>query len=489
MVVRRALFFLSIVAVVCYGGILIWKTSFAVGGSDSSGYMNEAKAMAAGRVVQPIEALDRLELPDRFEGAFRPLAHEPGPRPRTMVPFYPPGFPLHLAWAGVLGNWEYAPFFVSPIAALLLVIATYFLGRELSLSRALAFLCAGIVGGSPILLFQGVQPMSDVVAALWAAVAVLFALKARSSPRYAAASGLAFGLAVLVRPANLVLALPLAFALPWSLSVGALFFSGALPCAAFLAAWNRALYGGALKTGYGGVLSGGGFGLRFFPERFPHYLGTISLMLSPLIPLGWLASSADGRISRRDRALLTAWFFAYLLLYSFWGPDHAWWYTRYLLPALPALVIAAVLAARDLLRRIADPSPRLAPWVAASFLLVVTAAETWGYQRWGPLRVVNSQKVFPEACELAARKAGRPALVLASELSGALAYYTEVTPVRWENVTPGDFAVIVEHARRKGYGVFALLLDSEAGEAVAHAPGVWTFVERVQSATLWRLEP
>jgi hypothetical protein len=488
-IVRRALFFLSIVSVVCYGGLLIWKTSFAVGGSDSSGYANEAKAIAAGRLVQPIEALDRLDLPDRFADAFRPLAHEPGPRPRTMVPYYAPGFPLHLAAAGVFGNWAWAPFFVSPIAALLLVIATYFLGRELLLSRALAFLCAAIVGGSPILLFQGVQLMSDVVAGLWAAAAVLFALKARSNARYAAASGLAFGLAVLVRPPNLVLLMPLAFALPWTLPAGLLFVSGGLPCASFLTAWNRSLYGSAFETGYAGVLATGGFAWQFFPERFPHYLGNVSLMLSPLLPLGWIAATADGRIPGRDRALLATWFGSYLLLYSFWGPDHAWWYTRYLIPALPGLVIAAVLAARDLLRRIAQRSTRLAAWIAAAFLVVVAAAETWGYQEWRPLRFGNGQRVYPEACELAARKTGGPAVVVSMEFSGALAYYTRTTPLRWDYLKPGDFGVVVEHARQKGYGIFALILDTEADEAVAHAPGPWTFVGRIRTATLWRLEP
>jgi hypothetical protein len=406
-----------------------------------------------------------------------------------MVPYYPPGFPLHLAAAGTFGNWAWAPFFVSPIAALLLVITTYFLGRELSLSRALAFLCAAILGGSSILLFQGVQPMSDAVAGLWAAAAMLFGLKARSHSRYAAASGLAFGLAVLVRPANVVLIVPIAFALPWSLPAALLFVSGGLPCAAFLMAWNSALYGGAFETGYAGVLSGGGFGWRFFPERFPHYLGNVSLLLSPLIPLGWLAAPADRRIPGRDRALLMTWFGGYLLLYSFWGPDHAWWYTRYLIPALPGLVIAAVLAARDLLRRIAERTPRLAAWVAVTFLVVVAAAETWGYQTWGPLRVANGQRVFPEACELTARKAGGPAVVVSMDFSGALAYYTRTTPVRWDCLQPGDFAVVVEHARRKGFGVFALLLDQEAKEAVVHAPGAWTFVGRIQHATLWRLEP
>ena len=192
---------------------------------------------------------------------------------------------------------------------------------------------------------------------------------------------------------------------------------------------------------------------------------------------------------RRDRALLTTWFGSYLLLYSFWGPDHAWWYTRYLIPALPGLVIAAVLAARDLLRRIAERSARLAAWIAAAFLVVVAAAETWGYQTWGPLRIGNGERVYPEACEFASRKAEGPAVVVSMQFSGALAYYTRTTPVRWDRLEPGDIAVVAEHARRKSYGVFALLLDAEATEAVEHAPGEWTFVGRVQNATLWRLTP
>ena len=153
-----------------------------------------------GQVIQPVLMLDRLELPDRFVRAFMPLAHEPGPRPKTMVPYYPPGYPMHLAAAGILGGWEFAPHFVSPLAALLFVVATYFLARELGLSRLLALVSAAILAGCAVLLYQAVQAMSDVTAALWATVAVVFALRSRKRDVWAAAAGAAFGMAVLVRP-------------------------------------------------------------------------------------------------------------------------------------------------------------------------------------------------------------------------------------------------------------------------------------------------
>ena len=89
---------------------------------------------------------------------------------------------------------------------------------------------------------------------------------------------------------------------------------------------------------------------------------------------------------------------------------------------------------------------------------------------------------------MANQKTGETALVLSSEFSGALRFYTRTTPVRWHCLKPGDFAVLVEHGRRQGYGIFILLFDSEAREAMAHAPGRWAFVGRVHNATLWRLE-
>ena len=215
-----------------------------------------------------------------------------------MVPFYPPGFSLHFAAAGVLFGWDHAPFFVSPLAGLLLVLLTYLLARELLLSQPLAFASAAILGAAAVLLMQAEQAMSDVVAALWVAAALLFALRSRKREAWAMAAGAAFGMAVLVRPSNAIAAIPLLLALDWRLRTLTLFVTGGLPLAAFQCWWNGILFGAPLRTGYGGL---GDFRLANFPPRFSHYSRTLAQMFSPLIPLGWLGLAGNRRVAIRDR--------------------------------------------------------------------------------------------------------------------------------------------------------------------------------------------
>lgn len=488
---RRALFYLSIVAAVGYGGLLIWKTSFAVGGSDSSGYANTAKMLAAGRIVEPISAPGFFGLPGLFDHAFIPLAFELGRQPHTMVPYYPPGYPLHLAAAGILGGWEYAPFLVSPLAALALLLTTYGLARELSLSRPLAAIAAGILGGCAVLLFQAVQPMSDVVAAVWASASILFALRARRRDAWALLSGAALGLAVLTRPSNILLLAPLAFALPWRPRTVTLFASAGLPFAAFHMAWNAKTFGSPWTTGYSGQL-GEGLAWSNFPQRFVHYVRTLSRMVSPLVLLGWLGVGADRQLPGRDRALLFAWFASYFGFYCFWGPYEAWWYTRYLLPALPALVIAAVAVARDVLR--VRESSR-GPWrirfaLAGAVLLfaVVGLAEYRSIRDWQPIGISESQRIFPLSMDLVRRHVPDRSLIVSMEFSGALRYYTNFQVVRWDWLEPADLPVLRARAEAKGYRLYALLFPWEEKDLPAHAPGKWKKVGEVREAILWELE-
>ena len=133
-----ALIFVVSLAFLGYAWLLLFHTSFAAGGSDSSGYVNTARLITTGRVVEPIEGLKRLDLPDGFARLFIPLGFEPGPRPGTMVPYYPPGLPILMAISSLAGGWNYGPFLVSPLAGLLGLFLSYLVGRELGLSRALA---------------------------------------------------------------------------------------------------------------------------------------------------------------------------------------------------------------------------------------------------------------------------------------------------------------------------------------------------------------
>ena len=109
-----ALIFVASVAFLAYAWLLFYSLARVVRRRRVRQLRLRQRGAAdlAGRVVEPVEALKHLT---HWCGLFIPLAFEPGPRPATMVPFYPPGMPLHVAFAALVGGWNYGPFVVSPL--------------------------------------------------------------------------------------------------------------------------------------------------------------------------------------------------------------------------------------------------------------------------------------------------------------------------------------------------------------------------------------
>src|SRR5258707_13173931 len=106
-----------VIAAVLYGRMLFVHRSTGAGGSDSSGYLNEARMIAAGKTSIPIRLLGTLHLPPEFGYDFTPLGFAQSRRlPSHMVPTYPPGLPAHFAIAGAIGGWSQAPFLMPLIA-------------------------------------------------------------------------------------------------------------------------------------------------------------------------------------------------------------------------------------------------------------------------------------------------------------------------------------------------------------------------------------
>ena len=89
-----------------------------------------------------------------------------------------------------------------------------------------------------------------MLATTWCLAAMWAALRARRDRRWAAACGVAFGIAVLIRPTNAVLLPALVVLLGFDWRRLGLAVVGGLPCVAWLAVYNHSLYGGALRSGY-----------------------------------------------------------------------------------------------------------------------------------------------------------------------------------------------------------------------------------------------
>jgi hypothetical protein len=468
-----------------YGSFLIRHASHGVGGADSSGYINTARRMRAGTLVERPRGLNRLGLPDDLAQIFIPLGFLTGPRPGTMAPLYPPGFPAHLLAAATLAGWSAGPFLVSPLAAALSVLLLYLLGRDLGLPRLACAAAAAILAAWPVFLFQALQPMSDVVATLWGIAAIFCARRARDRTAWALASGAAFGVAVLVRPTIAVLALPLAFALPLRAPTLALFAVGGVPFAGLFAAYNLSCYGSIFNSGYGKTGHFGAFALSNFLPQIRYYTLQVFQTLSPLVPLAWLAVPADRCTDSRDRALLVTWFGAFLLLFSFYGPYESFIFVRFLLPGTPALVLGAALVARRVLP--GSPGQRVA--LATIVCLAVLALEVSSARRIGVLRIIEDQSIYPQACLWADQVIPRRSVALSMQVSGSLEYYTDVTYARWDFFQPESFARFRGRIEAAGYRLTALLFPFEEEELLKHAPGHWKKVATLREVALWELPP
>jgi hypothetical protein len=187
--------------------------------------------------------------------------------------------------------------------------------------------------------------------------------------------------------------------------------------------------------------------------------------------------------------LLLVWFASFFLFYCFWGAYETWWYTRFLLPAIPALVLGSLLAARDWLRpREGRGGAALARALVAAAFALVLASETYWICDLHVLQFGEGEKVYAEASRWAETKVPPHSLMVSMQMSGALRYYTNLIPVRWDRIDPEQVPVLREHARTHGYQWFALLFPFENEEPEKRLPWGWTKVGTLRNATLWRLD-
>lgn len=474
-----------------YAAALFHHTSFSVGGSDSSGYLNAARLFSSGRVAEPIRGLTRLGLPDDYAQIFVPLGYTTIERPRMMAPSYPPGLPLHMAVAGRLAGWSRAPFLVPPLTAVACLVLFWLLARELRLTRSFALAGCALLAFFPTFVFQALQPMSDVPATAWALAAVFAAYRARArgGVGWAALAGAAYGVGVLVRPTNALLLAPLIFALPVRPKAWFGFVAGGIPAAAFLLAYNAALFGSPWSTGYGSLLSGG-MAWENFPERARHYGYWIARLFTPVVPLGWLAVAADRRAPLRDRAVLLSWFGAFFLFYCFYAIYETWWYTRFLLVGVPALILGALVVARDLLVR-EERARRLKPLTAVATLLFAATlfVEIDFNEKNRVHRFYKSERIYPRACEMARRRVPGNGIVASMQMSGALHYYTPLTYAMQNWLLPERFAALRTETESRGYRWYALLSPFETEEVRKNLPGDWREIDRAGDVVLWELPP
>jgi hypothetical protein len=284
------------------------------------------------------------------------------------------------------------------------------------------------------------------------------------------------------------MALPVAIAIGWSPRRLGLVLAGGLPGLLALLAINHAAYGHALESGYGAI--GAEFHTDLIVPTFAYYGRWLPVLLSPVIILAPFVL-ATGSKWRRQEVMLFVWAAVFVVFYSAYRWTHEqWWFLRFLLPAAPALVIGGLCAARHLLAPAEARAP--ARWRLLGPLLVLLVALAFE---------VTQQSEFDEAKWIGhgERKYGRVAvwlkrelpansILLSSQVSGALFYFTDFTLVRYDEVTPFLVGPLLAAARSEHRGTFAVLFPFEK-DALSRIPAVWKRVGAVDDVEIWRVDP
>jgi hypothetical protein len=388
---------------------------------------------------------------------------------------------LLLAAANALGG-DFGTTLLLLVHGVGLVAVAYLLARNLGGSVTAAMLAALALAGSPLVLMFGRQAFSDVPAATWSAAALLLALSRRGGT--ALAAGICASVALLIRPTNALLALPLLLALggPRRQLQCAI---GGLPIAVGFLVFNASAYGGPFVTGYGDL--GEYLSPRWAGTTLWHYARWIPVVATPLVLLALAVPAA------RVRDHLAAWTHVTWIavlggFYAFYYFTHReWWYLRFLLPALPSLLALAAVGGAGLVRRMRFTAA--APLAAALSLAVILGNTHYWWKNFNLSNTGPSVRVYASLAELVRRHVPERGVVLTAEASGSLFYRLPHVLVRWDAIDrawPG-VRTAAESAGRPVYA--ALFTFEDEARFRAAAPGDWQLVAREGYATLWRLSP
>src|SRR5688572_5607839 len=438
--------------------------SHAVAASDQSGYVSEGALWARGTPRIDVGFSSHLPWPDAKD-TLMPLGYRIGAG-GAMVPTYAAGLPLLMALARVAGVC--GPFLVMPVSAAMLVFFTFMLGRRL-FDTGTALAGAALVACSPVMLFMSLTPMSDLPsAAFWIAA---LAMATRGTPASVVVAAIFSGVAIVIRPNLVPLAIfpwlmavvvrcqsfsvashslpakavshanqdvasafrrkATAVATLWSAGRTTLLFAAGSIWAPIAVAWiNNLLYGSPLSSGYGEVGPAFSFAnavanIKRYPSWWLESQGPIGLLC--LISL-WRRRG----VVLREFLVTIAFAVSAILLYLFYLPFDAWWYLRFVLPAIPVLLLLCADAVSWAARR----THTTLAIAMAVFMLLAGRHAFHFIQVHDVLGTGYGEERYPETALYIESALPADAVIIAMQHSGSIRYYTGKVIVRWDTLNP-----------------------------------------------------
>jgi len=432
--------------------------TYIAAGADTYGYVSQADLWLKGSVITPIPLASEAQWRDA-DWALTPLGYRPALRDGFMVPIYPIGLPLTMAaMKGVLGEW--GAYVISPLCGALLVWLTYLLGRSLHRPET-GLLAASALAFSPVFLFYLMVPMSDVPVSAWWTAAIVLALTPQSKWRLLASGGVT-ALALLTRPNLVVLVAPLAVLVVHgaesnTIRIKRLLWWG-IPAAAGalgVAASNTALYGSPWQSGYGSLAA------LYSPHyAWPNVVQFTTWLLrtqTPFIFLALLARTWHARWCVAFAACVFACYVCYL-------PFDNWTYLRFLLPAIPMLVVAASETLVTFVRRHGLPNG-----VVLAAALILACVGLW--QGRAAFSIGSVEARYRAAADVV-RTLPADAVVVSNLHSGSIRSYANRMTLRYEWLGANEYADALRTLRGHGHQLYALLDGAEVAEFRTRYQGV-----------------
>ncbi|HEY7182530.1 MAG TPA: hypothetical protein VIC84_13975, partial [Blastocatellia bacterium] len=168
-------------------------------------------------------------------------------------------------------------------------------------------------------------------------------------------------------------------------------------------------------------------------------------------------------------------------------------YTRFILPAYPAMILGALLIARDVVdlfrKPISDVKRARLRWAVLAIFLGITLSHEIRYiKRFGLFNFATFETANYTSCRWTDQTIPSNSLVAAMQMSSALKFYTGRPVVRWDWLMSDRWPAVKKHAAERGYQWYALLLPFEIEDAQKKIGGRWTKIGARDQVSLWRIE-
>lgn len=457
------------------GAAAWWLGTPSSSGADASGYLSQAAMWARldWRLADVLAASPGWVLAPE---ATSPLGWRPALEHGWQVPTYAPGLPLLMAVPFALAG-NAGAFAVVAVSAAVGVWTSAALARALGGPPA-GLVAAALVASSPTMVYQALQPMSDVpVAAAWA-----LCWWALASARPTAA-GTAAAVAVLIRPNLAPLAVvPAAWLLVTSPSRSPLgptvrFTLPVAAAGAIVAVLQWSWYGSPVMSGYGSASEL--FALANVVPNLQLYgvwlweaertfvvaaaLTAVFAIAAATRALRWSAAGGGRTMPS------TVWLQGALLLFScgvagaylVYAQFERWTYVRFLLPAL--VVLSAISGA--LVARAAERVPSaLRGLLVAGAVVAIVVTGVLRAQRLEVFDVADRASRATEAAAALRTLLPGHAVLIAGEQSGSMRHETGRPVLRWEELDAEELRHALQALAARGLEPWWVLDQWEEAE-------------------------